>query len=71
MTIYSLLWKYYNDLLAEKERYVTEQSGLKILIVECGDMLDRPNAIALDQNSSADNFEEDPVAPPGYGTLHS
>ncbi|XP_020097090.1 uncharacterized protein LOC109716178 [Ananas comosus] len=68
---YRLLWGYYNDLLTEKKWYVTERIGLKKMIVACGDLLDRPNAVALDQNGNADDSEEDPVAPPGYGTFRS
>ncbi|XP_020112681.1 uncharacterized protein LOC109727159 isoform X2 [Ananas comosus] len=63
---YKLLWGYYNDLLAEKERYVTERGGLKQLIVQCGDLLDCPTAVAVNQNNNVDDSDEDPVPPPGY-----
>lgn len=64
---YKLLWGYYSNLLIEKECFVTERGDLKKMIAACGHLLDRPNAVAPEQNGGGDLSEDDHVAPPGYG----
>nr|CAD1832872.1 unnamed protein product [Ananas comosus var. bracteatus] len=55
---YNLLWGYYNDLLAEKDRYVIERRKLKESMDRCVALLDRPDAITVNQNSNSRNSDK-------------